>query len=369
MALQRTQSLTTTKIPKDNAAGHIGMKGELTVTQDGDDIKLYLHDGVTLGGHAILAHKVEDWAAAQAAADLRSGGPITAIPGVEYLVIAGGGGGGGDGHTTGGAGGGAGGYRSSVQGESSGGNSTVESTLTISKDETYSIVIGAGGTGSTSRSNNGSDGQPSVFGSITALGGGRASHYQNVGGYDGGSGGGGNYNGAGGSGEANQGHAGGVGQGAGVGTGNRIGGGGGGAGGVGGNSGNGGIGISSLITGTSIERAGGGGGGTWAGGTAGTTTGGGGNGGSPTNQNVNGFSATQNTGGGGGGGTVGGSDYDSANGGDGGSGIVIIAYPIAFPELTVDGFALDSTYTYSDSSRSGYRVYQFLSGSGSISFS
>ena len=285
------------------------------------------------------------------------------ITGVEYLVIGGGGGGGADEHTTGGAGGGAGGYRSSVQGESSGENSTAESTLII--DKTYSIVIGAGGVGATSRTDDGSNGEDSIFGTITSIGGGRGAKTQNNPGYDGGSGGGGNYNGVGGTGTANQGYAGGVGQGGAVGTGNRIGGGGGGAGGAGGDSGDGGVGISSLITGTSIERAGGGGGGTWAGGTAGTASGGGAVGASPTNNNTHGFNATQNTGGGGGGASVDITETSRANGGSGGSGVVILAYPKESQELAyIDG---NLAYNYSQRPSDQAHVYEFIDGAGQIS--
>ena len=156
MALQRTQSLTTTKIPKDNAAGHIGMKGELTVTQDGDDIKLYLHDGVTPGGHAISTHKVEDWAAAQAAANQNSG---SSIP-VEFLVVGGGGGGGGQS----GGGGGAGGFRTG--------------TLQITDvSNPFAIAVGAGGkigySPNTTAGNEAGPGGDSVFGAIVSNGGGR----------------------------------------------------------------------------------------------------------------------------------------------------------------------------------------------------
>jgi hypothetical protein len=48
----------------------------------------------------------------------------------------------------------------------------------------------------------------------------------------------------------------------------------------------------------------------------------------------------------------------------GGSGIVIIAYPSTFNALTTIDAGL--TYSVSTSSRSGYRVYSFTSGTGTI---
>ena len=48
---------------------------------------------------------------------------------------------------------------------------------------------------------------------------------------------------------------------------------------------------------------------------------------------------------------------------DGGSGVVVIAYPNTYPALTV-GAGL----TYNQPSRSGYRVYRFTLGSGTITF-
>jgi hypothetical protein len=48
--------------------------------------------------------------------------------------------------------------------------------------------------------------------------------------------------------------------------------------------------------------------------------------------------------------------------GTGGSGIVIIAYPDSNPALTSIGGGL----SYSQPSRAGYRVYQFTSGTGTV---
>jgi hypothetical protein len=67
---------------------------------------------------------------------------------------------------------------------------------------------------------------------------------------------------------------------------------------------------------------------------------------------------TANTGGGGGGGWT-------LNGANGGSGIVILAYPSEYPDLTV-GTGL--TYTRSTSSRTGFKVYSFTAGTGTVKF-
>ena len=64
--------------------------------------------------------------------------------------------------------------------------------------------------------------------------------------------------------------------------------------------------------------------------------------------------------GGGGGNTSSGSP--SRSGGNGGSGIVILAYPDTFPALTSIGGGL----TYTQPTRSGYRVYQFTAGTGTV---
>lgn len=245
---------------------------------------------------------------------------------VEYLVIAGGGG---YVHVAGG--GGAGGYRSSVVGESSGRNSTAESRLTPAEDTSYTVTIGAGGSGGSSKGTN------STFGSITSIGGG-AENATATGGTSGGSGGGasawlGPYDSrtmshSGGAGTAGQGYNGGnafISTGAGQSTG--AWGGGGGAGGAGSNgskSGEGshmanfGPGLYSSITGTSVYYA-------WGNGS-----------GQPT--------PVANTG-------------SRAQ-----SGVVIIRFP-AGSRLPTVGAGL----TYSDANSDGtYTVLEFTSGSDTI---
>ena len=224
---------------------------------------------------------------------------------VQVLVIAGGGGGAGG---PAGAGGGAGGF--------------VYSASFAITPQAYTVTVGAGGNGGAGYSA-GTNGSDSVFGSITAVGGGRgpASWQKNPGNSGGSGSGGSGYDGtsgtattAGGAGTAGQGNDGGVGRG--IGGNSGAGGGGGGAGAAGGNSttsaaGNGGSGLASSITGTSVNYAGGGAGSGYGfpGGTGGA--GGGGSAGS---------SGTANTGGGGGAGTA------VNTGGGGGSGIVIIRH-------------------------------------------
>ena len=264
---------------------------------------------------------------------------------VEYLVI--GGGGGGAGGSAAGGGGGAGGYLTATN-------------YSLNPGQAYSITVGAGGAGNTSPDNNdASDGGNSVFGTITAIGGGGgagtgpalASYAGD--GRTGGSGGGGRYGGSGGAGTSGQGNAGG----ASTSGGSRGSGGGGGAGAAGTDggtgstdAGSGGAGLASSITGTSVTRAGGGGGATWNSNTyTNGGAGGGGNGGSSAT------AGAANTGGGGGG------NGSSANGQAGGSGVVIIAAQQAAATVT-------GTYTVDTSGRSGWHVYTFTAGTGSITF-
>jgi hypothetical protein len=281
---------------------------------------------------------------------LPASGPTT----VEALLVAGGGGGGGNG-----GGGGAGGliYNASVS---------------VSGGTSYPLTVGAGGPGGAGGSNGtiGTQGFSTTGFSLTAVGGGAGGPGDTAGtnGGNGGSGGGGGRSGAtppqsGGSATSGQGNAGG--------NAPNVNpypsGGGGGAGGAGSAgsgsaSGAGGIGLQNSITGSSIYYAGGGGGGgatatvTTAG--AGTPSTGGGGAGSAIG---NGAAGTANLGGGGGGGA---GNSINGSGGNGGSGVLIIAYPDTYAALSSIGVGL--TYTVSTSSRSGYRVYTFTAGTGSI---
>ncbi|MBI3335791.1 MAG: hypothetical protein HY001_04835 [Candidatus Portnoybacteria bacterium] len=229
---------------------------------------------------------------------------------VEYLVVGGGGGGGSlSENSVGAGGGGAGGFRTA--------------TGFAVTAQAYTITVGAGGSGAQTPTN----GSDSVFGTITATGGGRGG-YRASGAYT--SGGNGGSGGGGISTSATPGGTGTSGQGFGGGNGNsgNAGGGGGGAGAVGTNSstnaGDGGAGIASSISGASVTYAGGGGGGIHTTGSAGA--GGSGGGGAGGAFNSTGNNATANTGGGGGGSGSGSGGTYPSSGGNGGSGIVIIRY-------------------------------------------
>jgi hypothetical protein len=88
---------------------------------------------------------------------------------------------------------------------------------------------------------------------------------------------------------------------------------------------------------------------------------------SPTSGGTGGTTAVAgagvtNTGGGGGGGGSNSSGTQFA-GGAGGSGVVIIAYLDTFPAITTI-----SGLTYDQPTRSGYRVYRFTAGTGTITW-
>ena len=231
---------------------------------------------------------------------------------VDYLVIAGGGSGGsGDVNPNrGGGGGGAGGYRTSID---------TTSNIKIT-EQSYEIVIGAGGPAVTSNMQIGASGSTSSALGIFAVGGGGGAS-RNSSGLSGGSGGGAGGNSSNGTGTFEQGFNGGGRPGF-----SNCGAGGGGAGQNGtnitanGQGTKGGDGLANLIrTGSNETRAGGGGGG-------GSSSSGGGGAGGGGAGNRTGFatSGSVNTGSGGGG--IGSS---TATTGAGGSGIVIIRYEIA----------------------------------------
>ena len=229
---------------------------------------------------------------------------VTGSDTAQVLVVAGGGGGGSVNLQTSG-GGGAGGV--------------IQNNSYVLTSGSKTVTIGNGGAINT-------NGQNSVFDTLTAIGGGHGGGGSGVAGAVGGSGGGGNSGSAGGAGTAGQGYAGSAGSGTGY-----PGGAGGGAAEaghaqVGSNGGeNGGNGIQSSISGTATYYGGGGGGAAGyaspiAGGIGGL--GGGGNGSVTTGgASGGGVPGTPNTGGGGGG-----SNNYSATG-IGGSGIVIVRYP------------------------------------------
>jgi hypothetical protein len=232
----------------------------------------------------------------------------TGVTQIEVLVVAGGGAGGavGGGAPYAGGGGGAGGL-------------IYNSSFAVTPGSSYAVTVGQGGGGGSSV---GSAGNNSVFGSLTAIGGGGGGGLSGNSGSVGGSGGGGSAPvvtfTAGSAGTASQGNAGGQGfQGP-----NSAGGGGGGAGAAGQDglnfiAGGGGIGLNFSISGTPTWYAGGGGAATEQSGYYAM----GGLGGGGTGGNGSGSAGTASTGGGGGGATRG-----VNSGGAGGSGIVIIKY-------------------------------------------
>jgi len=289
---------------------------------------------------------------------------------IDYLVIAGGGGG-----NNYGGGGGAGGYRTSYgTGNISGGNSPVETALSMSFNTAYPVTVGAGSVGTpggsaTAGANYGGD--DSAFTSITSTGGGGGGASVTYPPGNGGSGGGeGFWDSANdttyyGTGISGQGFHGGRGDGNNNPTWGM--GGGGGAGQVGQRAapggtpaGDGGDGLASSITGISVMRAGGGAGGAWENRTGGTGgSGGGGNGGRYTAT-----SGAANTGGGGGGtGSSGQSQAATATGGSGGSGIVILRYATADANYTAIGLTPTETIDGTDTVLSFTTV-----GTGSITF-
>ena len=293
---------------------------------------------------------------------------LSYIP-VNYLVIGGGGAGCGIYYLDQtGAGGGAGGYRCNYASENSGGGATSSDEFVsyfIQKSTSYTVAIGAGGTGNAYSYGN-TRGNISEFSKIISLGGGAGGGYSYFG-ESGSSSGGRIVSASGGTypqtfAVNNQGYLGGTGGGL-----HQASGGGGGAGSVGTNAGSsggaggaGGSGISSSITGSSVGRAGGGGGGG-DGNTGGSASDGGGAGGN----NAIGTAGTSNTGGGGGG--AGGSNTGTPgtkSGGNGGSGVVILRYPTADATITVGAGLTSSSAT--DGSDT---VVTFTAGTGTISFS
>jgi hypothetical protein len=218
------------------------------------------------------------------------------------------------------------------------------SNYVLAPGATFTVTVA--GTNSTVNTN----GASSIFGTVTAVGGGYAASSSSSSGYNGQSGG--NGGGARVSGSVTASFTGGTGtdgfNGASVSnSGSQYGyvnGGGGGAGGAG-SAKQAGPGVSNSITGTAVFYGGGGNGIDFGG--AGTT------GSGATAYNTNGAA---NTGAGAGGAGSSGADRT------GGSGIVVIAYPDTYPALTT----IPGTLTYTQPTRSGYRVYRFTAGTGTV---
>jgi hypothetical protein len=290
---------------------------------------------------------------------------IPAATSFDALIIAGGGGGGGGYY---GGGGGAGGVRqlSSISLTSNTCTVTVgnggsggawgtrglqgqSSLIAITSGTTYSATGGGGGAGTQGNggggqaaTSGGSGGGGSLYTDYMNGAAGNAGGYSPVEGYAGGTGSGYQSNTNSNGGGAGGGGAGGAGESV-VGSANRA--------------GYGGMGITSTITGTSLKYAGGGGGGIWTGNRESGLYAEYGGGRGAENTNGAGFAATANTGGGGG------AASGEQAGGAGGSGVVIIAYPNTYQPLVVG-----SGLTYDQPTRSGYRVYRFTAGTGTVTF-
>src|SRR6056300_650186 len=137
----------TTKSSSDPTATTNGILGDLFVN-------------TTSGETYVLTDATTDanvWTNVGEGSGQRGSGLVTYS--TDYLVIAGGGGGG-NGRGGGGA---AGGYRNSYNSETSGGGGSSESALTLTTGEIYSVIVGAGGTGSTSATARGEAGGNSSF--------------------------------------------------------------------------------------------------------------------------------------------------------------------------------------------------------------
>jgi hypothetical protein len=269
-------------------------------------------------------------------------------PSVEYLVVAGGGKAG-DGAWP----------QFETAGAGAGG--LLAGSISVAGSTAYSITVGGGGSGSTFYSIN------TTAGGISGT-----ADRNNGGGKDGGNGGSGGGGTFGKNNDGNQTTVGGKGiypgssyvsatrQGYDGGNGAPGGSaGGGGAGGQGAtatnqNGGAGGIGSQSSITGTATYYAGGGGGSGQN-----SAASGGAGGGANGRMGAPGYNGTPNTGGGGGG-----QQLENGIGGSGGSGVVVIAYSNAYAALT----SISGGLTYDQPTRSGFRVYRFTAGTGTISW-
>ena len=226
----------------------------------------------------------------------------------------------------------------------------------------YDVVVGLGGPGGV-HTNNGTNGQNSLFGELVAIGGGSGRY--NEPGIDGGSGGGAGYGGSGvpgGNSLGGQGNSGGYGL---VGSGDdKCGGGGGGAGAVGQNGhtsptsgGDGGAGFQYDINGTNTYYGGGGGGGGYKPGSTYYSWGGigGGGNGSMGGSGISGAPGIDGLGGGGGGNTGG-----SGSGGTGGKGVVVVRYLTSdveiFPVVTLE---TPNNFTNFTTNEVGFECYVY----------
>lgn len=273
---------------------------------------------------------------------------VPSIFNVDFLVVAGGGGSGRVDYY--GGGGGAGGFRTSISADGNGGGQTADSAVSVTTgaSNTYTVTVGEGGAGEPVNNSSGTNGEDTVFATITSKGGGGGGG-TDVNGLDGGSGGGAygwsnaRSGGAALTSPVVHGYAG-----ASTTAGGDLGGaGGGGAGSVGQwvsslNGGTGGAPLDSTITGSSVYYAGGGGGARGWTGSYGT-------------DHAN-SRAVDNSGDGG---------TPNVSSGNGYSGIVILKYPDTY---TLNKAAGHTTSELNVASGSGYKRTTFTSGTGTIYF-
>ncbi len=263
---------------------------------------------------------------------------------VDVLVVGGGGGGGLD-----------------VGGGGGGGGVIHNSSFSVTPGTTLTVTVGNGGAGGNDNINYPTNGGNSVFGSLTAVGGGYGNSYDSTtSAGSGGSGGGGasqidvGGSAAGGSGTSGQGNGGGSGVSS---FSVASAGGGGGAGGAGSNSSgnNGGNGGAGFTFGGIVYGSGGGGGGYGpGGGSAGTGGTNAGNG--AAGADAPGTSAVANRGGGGGG--MGPYDTTGSHGGAGGSGVVIVTW--TQPPTSLATFTSSGSWTVP----TGVSAVEVLAGAG-----
>jgi hypothetical protein len=275
--------------------------------------------------------------------------PVSQNISVDYLVLAGGGGVAArhaGAYYTGG--GGAGGIRCTTGSGVSGRGGALESAITVVPGNTYSVTIGAGGTGSNATNASVTNGGDSIFSTITSLGGGKGYYADNAG-FSGGCG-----SGAAGNDRVLSGGAGTVGQGYDGGSVNNNNGGPGGGGGgtasaggspAGNNSaaGNGGNALSNNITGNAVYY---GAGGAGSQGYFGNVNG----------SNGTGWSYTNNTG-------AGGNGLSASTYQNGCSGVVILRYS-ASKNITLGSGLTGSTATVGSN-----KVTTITQGTGNVSWS
>jgi hypothetical protein len=298
---------------------------------------------------------------------------------IDYLVAGGGGGGGGRDAS---GGGGGGGVLSNLLGHG-------DAIVVVGN---VNVTVGGGGAGGLPGETaggavvQGTNGSPSSFATVTAIGGGGGGGF-NTNGKEGASGGGGGRTGVGGAGTAGQGFAGGDGTG-GTNTSVDTGGGGGGAGAVGGagvrssRGGHGGSGVAvpiisatlaadlgiGEVSGESVYFGGGGGGTPHRSGTALLSgTGGLGGGGAGSVNSTDSFATpgTVNTGGGGGASRS--NDATRGIGGAGGSGVVVVRYAGDQIFTGGDDVATEGGFTYHTFRSVGSGSLDYLGGSATVS--